>query len=98
MFEYEEKSSDDKVLVLIIYDIVENKARMKLAKYLQGYGFQKSAFEAVISKASYNKLLRDVKKYISSEDSLRIYKIIGKGQVTTYGKAFNCDSEEIIII
>ena len=39
-FEYEEKGSDDNVLVLIIYDVVDNKRRNKLAKYLQSYGFR----------------------------------------------------------
>lgn len=99
-FEYEEKSADDKVLVLIIYDIIDNKKRTKLAKYLQGYGFriQKSAFEAVINKKNYNKLLKEVKRYVSEEDSLKIYKIIGKGQVTTYGKKIEYDTDEIIII
>ena len=35
------------MFVLIIYDIVDNGRRVKLAKYLQGYGFrvQKSAKE-----------------------------------------------------
>lgn len=51
-FEAEKEKSPDKVFVLIIYDIVDNKRRTKLAKYLQGFGFrvQKSAFEAVIPK------------------------------------------------
>ena len=48
-FDIEEKPDNDKVFVLIIYDIVDNKRRLKLAKFLAGYGFrvQKSAFEAV---------------------------------------------------
>ena len=54
-FEAEKEKSPDKVFVLIIYDIVDNKRRTKLAKYLQGFGFrgQKSAFEAVIPKKKY---------------------------------------------
>ena len=49
-FDIEEKPDNDKVFVLIIYDIVDNKRRLKLAKFLAGYGFrvQKSAFEAEI--------------------------------------------------
>ena len=45
-----EDSKEKKVYVLIIYDIIENKKRTKLAKFLQGYGFriQKSAFEAML--------------------------------------------------
>ena len=44
-FNIEEEPENDKVFVLIIYDIVENKKRVKLSKLLLGYGFriQKSA-------------------------------------------------------
>lgn len=37
-------------------------------------------------------------KYADEEDSIRIYKIIGSGQVTVYGKQQEIDDEEIIII
>lgn len=42
---------------LIIYDIVDDKRRNKLVKFLQGYGFrvQKSCFEVMISKALFDK-------------------------------------------
>ena len=48
----EDELSDDRVFVLIIYDIISNKSRNKFSKLLLGYGFriQKSAFEAVITK------------------------------------------------
>ena len=57
-FDIQDSSENDKVFVLIIYDIVENRKRVKLAKLLQGYGFriQKSAFEAVVTKKKYKKL------------------------------------------
>ena len=47
----EENTQEKKAYVLIIYDIVDNAKRVRLAKFLQGYGFrvQKSAFEALIS-------------------------------------------------
>ena len=59
-FEIKDNPENDKVFVLIIYDIIENKKRLKLAKLLQGYGFriQKSAFEAVITKKKYKELLK----------------------------------------
>ena len=51
-FNIDEKTTSDNVFVLIIYDIVDNKKRIKLSKMLLGYGFriQKSAFEAIIPK------------------------------------------------
>ena len=83
----EETVSTDKVFVLVIYDICDNKKRNSLAKLLLGYGFriQKSAFEAVISERKYHKLLKELEPYGSEEDSVRVYKIIGHGQVTTFG-------------
>lgn len=84
----EENTQEKKAYVLIIYDIVDNAKRVRLAKFLQGYGFrvQKSAFEALISFSLYNKLLREIGVYVDEEDSIRIYKIVGQGQVTILGK------------
>ena len=99
-FEIKDNPENDKVFVLIIYDIIENKKRLKLAKLLQGYGFriQKSAFEAVITKKKYKELLKALSGYGSSEDSIRVYKIIGKGQVITFVKQEQKQEEELIII
>ena len=48
-FQIAEELEDDKQFILIIYDIVDNKRRVKFAKFLEGYGkrVQKSAFEAI---------------------------------------------------
>ncbi len=99
-FDYNEEKHEDKVFVLIIYDIIDNKRRNGFAKFLQGYGvrIQKSAFEAIISKAKYEKLIKDIPLYIKSEDNVKVYKIIGKGQVTSFGCATSLEDEEIIII
>ena len=99
-FEIDEKTTKDEVFVLIIYDIVDNKRRLKLSKYLQGYGFrvQKSAFEARISKRKYQKLLREIPSYIGELDSVKVYKIIGSGQVTAFGKNMDIQNEDIIVI
>lgn len=90
----------DSVLVLIIYDIVDNKRRQSLAKFLQGYGFrvQKSAFEAVLSKKNYMKLIHEIQAYVKEEDSIRIYKIVGYSQVTVFESAPNTNFEEVIIV
>ncbi|MDE7184807.1 MAG: CRISPR-associated endonuclease Cas2 [Lachnospiraceae bacterium] len=99
-FEIDEKAGSDKVFVLIIYDIVDNRKRLKLSKLLLGYGFriQKSAFEAVITKQKYKELLERLPAYTSSEDSIRVYKIIGKGQVISFGKAIENETEDIIVV
>ncbi len=99
-FEIQDSAENDKVFVLIIYDIAENKKRLKLAKLLQGYGFriQKSAFEATITKKKYKKLLHELSLFGSKEDSIRVYKIIGKGQVTNIGKETNYEQDDIVLI
>lgn len=100
-FTIKEEDSDDRVFVLIIYDITNNKNRNKFAKLLLGYGFriQKSAFEAVITKNKLLKLQSEISGYIDTkEDSVRVYQIKGKGNVTTWGKKENNEMENIIII
>lgn len=99
-FEINENTESDKVFVLIIYDIADNKKRLKLSKLLLGYGFriQKSAFEAVITKKKYKELLERLPLYTSSEDSIRVYKIIGKGQVVSFGRTTENETEDIIVI
>ena len=96
----EENTQEKKAYVLIIYDIVDNAKRVRLAKFLQGYGFrvQKSAFEALISFSLYNKLLREIGVYVDEEDSIRIYKIVGQGQVTILGKNEEVQNDDCIII
>lgn len=96
----EENTQEKKAYVLIIYDIVDNAKRVRLAKFLQGYGFrvQKSAFETLISFSLYNKLLREIGVYVDEEDSIRIYKIVGQGQVTILGKNEKVQNDDCIII
>lgn len=86
-FKVDEKVADDSILVLIIYDIENNKKRTKLAKHLQRYGFrvQKSAFEGIIKENKYDKLVKELAVYGSDKDSVRIYKIRGSSEVVIYG-------------
>lgn len=97
---FDEGEKDLRLYVLVIYDIVDNKRRSKLVKYLSGYGFrvQKSCFEAKISEKKYTKMLNGLSAYATEEDSIRVYKIIGKGQVTVFGNNNQIDDEEVIII
>ena len=100
LFENNKEADPEKVFVLIIYDIIDNRKRNKLAKLLEGYGFriQKSAFEAMLTKSKYKKLLTELEPYGTTEDSVRIYKIIGKGQVTVFGEQKTVEAEEVILI
>ena len=59
-FQVEKCEDKNLLLILIIYDVVNDKRRNKLAKYLSGYGnrVQKSAFEAKITTKKYEKQAR----------------------------------------
>lgn len=99
-FENFDEEVDDTYFALIIYDIISNKRRNKLVKLLKGYGerVQKSAFEAHLKKTLFNKLLKELDKFAKDEDSIRVYKIIGKGQTFYFGTNIETENEESIII
>jgi CRISPR-associated protein Cas2 len=100
-FELTDIEKESRVLVLIIYDIVDNKQRTKFAKLMEGFGtrVQKSAFEAKLTKKQYAKLLRMIPPFCSDVDSVRVYKIIGKSQVTAFGiKTYRPEEDDIILI
>ena len=99
-FDIREDQKDDRVFVLIIYVIINNKNRLRLSKYLKGYGFrvQKSAFEAIITESKYKKMILGLNQFVTEDDNIRVYKIIGKGQVKNFGKQLSIDTQETIII
>ena len=64
-----------KFIVLIIYDIVDNKMRLKMVKCLERYGVrvQKSAFEALLNRKQYDIMIRQCSRLINTViDYLRI--------------------------
>lgn len=93
-------SKAKKHFILVIYDISDNKKRNHLVKILNEYGFrvQKSAFEALIEPNKYKNLIKRIKDIPDSSDSIRVYKIQGKGAVEIYGTKFYIEQEEAIII
>ena len=97
----EEGSSSKKLFVLIIYDIVSNKRRVKFAKTMNGYGFrvQKSAFEALIEENLFQKLRKEIPKLIKpTEDSVRIYRMTGYGEVNLFGVNDKIEADDVMII
>lgn len=97
----EENYKEKKLYILVIYDIVNNRRRVTFAKKMNGYGFrvQKSAFEAMISDGMYRKLIDEIPTLIDkSEDSVRVYKIRGTGEVNLFGLNQKIENEEVIII
>ena len=88
-------------LVLIIYDVVNDKKRYRIAKKLKGYGewVQRSAFECHLTLRQYEKMIKDIFSYFDFEtDLLRIYRLTGQAEVKVYGKIKETENEDIVII
>jgi CRISPR-associated protein Cas2 len=66
------------MLVLVVYDIPNNKRRTKLAKFLEGYGrrIQLSVFECFMDLAEMRQFYQLVSKRVKpEEDNVRFYWI-----------------------
>ena len=66
------------MLVLVIYDIPDDKRRLRLSNFLEGYGrrVQKSAFECFMSLEEMRDLYQKIKKRVRvEEDDVRFYWI-----------------------
>ena len=63
---------------LVIYDIVSNKRRTKLAHLLEGYGVrvQRSCFEVCLDKKEFRHLLADLEDFYQEEerDNIIVYQ------------------------
>ena len=88
-FQITDELESDRQFILIIYDIVDNKRRTKFAKLLEGYGkrFKNQHLRQCFQKKNYYKLIDQIPAYIdrNGEDSVRVYKITGKGKSQVLG-------------
>ncbi len=69
------------MIIVIVYDITDNKRRTKLHKFLKNYGIptQYSVFECKIDQIELKKIKRYCKEHLNAdEDSVRIYKICSR--------------------
>ncbi len=99
-FDEEEVVEKRKYLVVVIYDVTDNKRRSKLAKYLKSFGFrvQKSAFECILDTKKFKKLTNGIKNYINDDDLLRIYRLTGNAEVQVWGNVQRMEIDEIIVV
>ena len=89
-----------KFIVLMIYDIVDNKRRNKMVKCLEAYGvrIQKSAFEALLNRRQYEKMLRESSILIDEAvDSLRVYVLDDIIDVYTWGIGERKETDCVIL-
>ena len=90
----------EEFLVVIIYDIADNKKRYRLSRLLEGYGerVQKSAFEARLSNSKYNKLISEIDKLINDTDYVRAYKITANSTLKVWGNIPTYEEEEFFFL
>ena len=73
-------------MVIIVYDIPDDRRRTKLSNFLEGYGrrVQWSVFESFISLSEMRELYQKVKKLVlPAEDNVRFYWISDEGLAST---------------
>lgn len=89
-----------KKLVLVIYDIIDNRRRTKMVQLLESYGMrvQKSAFEVLVSDRGYSKLTEDIGKIMSSDDNVRIYRLNSSNEVILLGTSVTAYHDEVILV
>lgn len=66
------------MLVLVVYDIANNRRRQKLSKLLEGYGrrVQESVFECFLSADEMQRLYQLMeRRVVPAEDNVRLYWI-----------------------
>ena len=89
-----------KFIVLMIYDIVDNKRRNKMVKCLEAYGVrvQKSAFEALLNRRQYEKMLQESSILIDEAvDSLRVYVLDDIIDVYSWGIGERKETDCVIL-
>ena len=73
---------------------------LKLAKFLSGFGdrIQKSAFEVHLTEKKFEKMKNNLSSFCREEDSIRLYKLSGRTEVTKWGIDKSTTEEDIILI
>ena len=90
-------------MVIVSYDISDDKLRKKFAKYLSRFGhrIQYSVFEIDNSPRIVNNIINDLKnKYeskFSQTDSVIIFKMSSSCEVLRFGYAKNDEKDFLII-
>ena len=95
--------TDSQLMVIISYDISDDKLRTKFSKYLSRFGhrLQYSVFEIDNSTRILNNIITDLKnkyeKAFSQSDSVIIFKMSSSCEIIRYGYAKNDEKDFITI-
>ena len=92
MMDYEENEflveDERRYIVLVIYDITDDRRRTRMVKCLERYGIrvQKSALEAVLTEKKYERMMELTSGLIDpATDSLRVYLLANHTSVRSWG-------------
>ena len=92
MMDYEENEflveDERRYIVLVIYDITDDRRRTRMVKCLERYGIrvQKSAFEAFMTEKKYERMMELTSGLIDpATDSLRVYLLANHTSVRSWG-------------
>lgn len=91
------------IVIVVSYDISDDKLRTKFSKYLSRFGhrLQYSVFEIDNSPKIINNIITDLKnkfeKKFSQEDSVIIFKMSASCEIFRFGYAKNDESDFFII-
>ena len=92
MMDYEENEflveDERRYIVLVIYDITDDRRRTRMVKCLERYGIrvQKSAFEAFLTEKKYERMMELTSALIDpATDSLRVYLLTNHTSVRSWG-------------
>jgi len=90
--------------VLVSYDVVDNRKRLRLAKFLKGHleRVQKSVFEGVIADRALEAVKRGIQKEINQEeDTVRIYTLcercVSSVEIIGTGVPIEKQDEDILV-
>ena len=90
-------------MILISYDIKDDKLRTKFSKFIKKFGFrvQYSVFEITNSKRILDNIMVDIKgkfeTQFSQEDSVIIIETGGSCRITRFGYA-KTEEQDIVIV
>ena len=92
MMDYEENEflveDERRYIVLVIYDITDDRRRTRMVKCLERYGIrvQKSAFEVFLTEKKYERMMELTSGLIDPvTDSLRVYLLANHTSVRSWG-------------
>lgn len=99
-FSLETDDNTRQYLIVVVYDIPDNKRRNRMAKTLKSYGLrvQKSVFECMLTNKLYQRMILAAEKILAEEDYLRIYKLSARADIRAYSPLGLLEFDEDYVI